>query len=458
VSKLTERASDTAAAQGPTSSATVFGWVAAGVAASTLFVAAVMQLTHGDGGGIGVAAAGLRFVRYVGSLTAVGGFVFAAFVRPPGIPVDRRGTRLGVAAATAAAVATVVSVPVQAGYLAADPASLVDPATVRAVLASGFGTSAMVGVLGLVLLVVGLTRTPAPVALAAGAAGCFLALGAFLLTGHTATSQPQAVVLIANLAHTAAAAVWLGGLVLLGSALRERRQVGDHEGGARLLGRFSTAATVALLAVSVAGGALAWVEVRAWSALTTPYGALLAAKVTLVAAVAALGAYNNRRLVPAVRAAADSGWSTLTRVVRWEVAGLVVVLAVTGVLVNIVPARVEAGIDAQVVRIASFGPEHTATLVVEPAFTGANEVHLYVEHERGVLGDVVEDVEIRFVPPVDETPAAVVAPAKVGPGHWLHLGDELTSAGEWVLDITGTVEGTSHSVSVPVPVADSSAW
>jgi copper transport protein len=430
--------------------------VAAGVVAVGAFVAATLALTHGAEGASGVLAALLRFVRYLGSLVAVGGFVFVAVVRPPPVPVGPRGRRLVVLAGVVAAVASVMAVPLQAVYLSGRLAGAVDGATLAAVAASGFGTSVAVGLAGLALLALAVTRVPAAWAVGAGTAGCLLVLGAFLLTGHSAVSEPRGVALTANLAHTVAGAVWLGGLVLLPVALSERREADDLVGGARLVGRFSAAATLALVAVAAAGLALAWVEVRELAALATPYGAVLLIKIALVAVVAALGAYNNRRLVPALRRGVGGGWDRLNRIVRLEAAGLVGVVAVTAVLVNIVPARVEAGVDAQVVRVAPLDADRVATVIVEPARPGSNEVHLFVEGEA--LGEELTELTLHFFPPEEDRASATIAPTRVGPGHWLHLGREFTHSGEWRLQLVGEVNATEETVTVTIPITAVDEW
>ncbi len=442
--------------------------VAGAVLAVGVFVAVTLSLTHGGEGALGVPAALLRFVRYGGSLMAVGGFVFLAAVRPSSSPAQGLDRRLALVAAAAAAAASLALVPVQAALVSGRLTGAVDWSVVTAVLSAGFGQSVGVGVTGLALLALAVALTPAvastPTSARApsaagvglGAAGCLLTLGAFLLTGHTAVSQPQAVTLTANLTHTAAGAVWLGGLVLLPLALSERRRADDLLGAGRLVGRFSTAATVAVLAAGAGGLALAWVEVRSLAALATPYGSVLLVKIALVAAVAALGGYNNRRLVPAIRRGDLAQWDRLTRIMRWEAAGLVAVLAVTAVLVDIVPARVDAGVDAQVVRVAPLGAGRTATVIIEPARPGTNEVHVYVD--GGGIDEELTDVALGFVPPGEEEAAQDVTPSQVGPGHWLHLGSEFTTSGDWRLELIADADDPEAAAALTIPITAVDEW
>lgn len=433
-------------------------WVAAAAVVVVAMAVGVTTLGHTGDGAVGVLAAALRYLRYLGTLAAVGSLVFLLLVCPKSLSIDRREVRLAASAVGLGLLATLLAIPAHAVYLTGDLAASADAGTLAAVARSGFGMSAAVGLAGLALVGLSLRRMGAPLSVGAGAGGAVLALGAFLLTGHTVTAEPRALSLGADLAHTAAAAVWLGGLLQLPLALGTRRAADDAEGAARLVARFSAAATVALVAVVTAGVGLAWVQVRTVEALATPYGATLAVKVAVVAGVAGLAAYNNRRLVPAIRDGRRSPWGTLGRVVRLEAAGLAVVLAATAVLVNVVPARIEAGIGAQETRIAQIGADHSATVVVDPARPGSNELHVYIEHDRGLLDDPVEDVSIAFVPPGADEPAATVSPARVSPGHWLHLGSELDARGQWRLEISGEIGGDPQTATVEVPITTAEDW
>ena len=109
--------------------------------------------------------------------------------------------------------------------------------------------------------------------------------------------------------------------MLLWQLLRARREEADRTDTVRVVGRFSTVATAAVVLVGVTGGVLSWLEVGSLDALTsTGYGQLLIAKVLLVAWIAALGAYNHFRLVPALasrevdgRAGAPAGARSASR-------------------------------------------------------------------------------------------------------------------------------------------------
>ncbi len=143
--------------------------------------------------------------------------------------------------------------------------------------------------------------------------------------------------------------------------------------------------------VGVTGGVLGWQEVGSLDALTsTGYGQLLLAKVAVVVVVAALGAYNHFRLVPALsRGKAAAALSQLWTTIRVEVVLLAVVVAITSVLVVVTPARTEAG-GGVVERIVELGDAGSAQLTIAPAQAGFNQIHLYLFDPDGRPAEIAE--------------------------------------------------------------------
>nr|WP_262927833.1 CopD family protein [Microbacterium sp. NIBRBAC000506063] len=97
--------------------------------------------------------------------------------------------------------------------------------------------------------------------------------------------------------------------------------------------------SVVLLAVS--GTIMAILILDSWDALvSTGYGRTLLLKLGIVVAVVALAAWNRTRLLPAItrRPPATLQWATLRRILGYEAALLVTVIAVTGFLSNSSPA------------------------------------------------------------------------------------------------------------------------
>src|SRR5690606_3534627 len=108
---------------------------------------------------------------------------------------------------------------------------------------------------------------------------------------------------------------------------------------------------------------------------STGYGASLLVKVGLVAMVAALGGYNQRRLVPAIAGEQPEGARRrLARIVRVELAILLAVLAVTAVLVtrSPVPSAVAAPSGPVEVQAELSEDAGSVTIRVDPARVGTN--------------------------------------------------------------------------------------
>ncbi|MFD7025766.1 copper resistance protein CopC [Promicromonospora sukumoe] len=152
------------------------------------------------------------------------------------------------------------------------------------------------------------------VAIAAGAwrtlAGSWAAvLGAALagagqvLGGHSNTVEPRWLVVTADVAHLAAAATWVGGVVALAFLLRARRRDGRDLDAALLGARFSVVAAASVAVVGVGGVLLAaGILDRPAQLWESTWGLLLLAKTGVVVVVAAIGTHNHLRVVPRLTA------------------------------------------------------------------------------------------------------------------------------------------------------------
>ncbi|HEX6534853.1 MAG TPA: CopD family protein [Gemmatimonadaceae bacterium] len=147
-----------------------------------------------------------------------------------------------------------------------------------------------------------------------------------------------------NPLHETAASLWIGTLfvvvaaglpaVLYAASPRERRGplVAD------MIGRFSPLALGAAALLLLTGLTTAWLHLKRLSALwTTPYGLTLIAKLCVVAIVAALGAWNWRRMRP--RLGGEEAAHAIRRTASTELAVAAVVLALTAVLVSLPSPR-----------------------------------------------------------------------------------------------------------------------
>jgi copper transport protein len=292
------------------------------------------------------------------------------------------------------------------------------------------------------------------------------------------------LVLVGRAADTvtlAAGAAWLGGLVVLAGALRRRRLADDPVGGADLVARFSGVATVAVVAVVVGGMAMSSQTVQAPRALTsTTYGVVLLVKLAIAALVIAAGAWNNRRLVPVVTAAGrpvpaggssdtlpeatagapgtdldagEAAWSRLRSTVRLEVLGLVLLLGVTGALVQQRPAAEAAGITGLFEARQALGDDLALDVVVDPNRAGFNQIHLYVLDATGRPTSDIEGITVELTPPGEDGTPIVREPFVAGPGHWQVNGRELAFPGAWTIEVVVRVDRfTAARSSVDVVV------
>jgi len=165
----------------------------------------------------------------------------------------------------------------------------------------------------------------------------FAAAGAWItlpLTGH-AMSLDSRVPWLAQVVHGIGAGAWTGALAaLVAAATGLVRQEGGHRRVAKLVGRFSPMAMVAVGAIGASGVVTAWLYLGAVADLwTTGYGRVLLFKVVLFLATGAVGAYNWRRLTP--RLGDEPGTRALLRSARLELALAAGVLLVTAVLVHL---------------------------------------------------------------------------------------------------------------------------
>jgi copper transport protein len=169
------------------------------------------------------------------------------------------------------------------------------------------------------------------------------------LSGHAAAGPAAAVGAVVGVVHFSAAAVWFGGLVLLGTCVLPRAE-GELVGA---VARFSSVAFTAMVVIVVTGMVQGWRQVGSLQALGhTAYGRLLVVKVAafllLIAVAGQSRALVRRKLtarvligapdrggpgaaLPGLTDDARSLW-LLRRLVLAEVVIAIVVLAVTALL------------------------------------------------------------------------------------------------------------------------------
>jgi copper transport protein len=388
-------------------------------------------------------AALLRVLTYLGVLGTCGYVLIAAALGSPGdpSPVSRTTTLVAVGSLVAMA----LQVPLQAALASGRGLTSVTDASVLAqALADGAGFAALVTTLGLAAVIITAGLPWADVARKVGLAGALVAPLGFVISGHTRTMDPVVAGMVADAAHLLAATMWFGGLLALLAVVRWRRSDDDPLGAAEALARFSGWAALSLVAVAASGLALGLLEVGSLEALTTTtYGRLLMAKVALVAVVVAVAGWNRLRLVPRVASASleepprddRSAWRLLLRLVVAEVVILVGVIAVTGVLVNVTPAKAAVTSDRPV-TVSGPIAQGTMDVTVDPARPGRNDVHIYLLDEDGSPAEQYTEATARLELPAQALGPFDVEPVRVGPGHFQLVAADLALAGEWQLTVT----------------------
>lgn len=168
------------------------------------------------------------------------------------------------------------------------------------------------------------------------ALACVVASLGIALGGHAATVERHRTLSVLDDAlHVLAASAWLGTLFWLaaaglGAPLRDGTRRAEHV--AALVGAFSPVALLSAAVVALTGVVTAWQRLdRVADLWTTPYGQVLFRKLVLVGVVALIGAYNWRRVRPAL--GTDAATGRLRRSMWTELCVGLLVLLATAVLV-----------------------------------------------------------------------------------------------------------------------------
>jgi copper transport protein len=239
----------------------------------------------------------------------------------------------------------------------------------------------------------------------------------------------------------------------------------DHDGqGAKCSGagmiaavrRFSLIATGALAVVVLTGLSRAVAEVGAPANLIhTSFGRTLLVKLALFCVLLALGALSHFILVPR-QDGGEAGLQPLRRTVRGEVLLGVAILAVTGLLSGLAPARfaaaaARAGTTSRVVLV---GTDYATTvrvrLTVTPGVVGRNEFAAVVsDYGAGRPLTSVRRVELDFsMPQQAKVQPSTLALTRGPDGVWRAGGLELSVAGRWTIGVL--VQEATTSVVVPL--------
>ena len=286
----------------------------------------------------------VKALLYAATLGSAGGVMFLCYSRALLGAKDEhamlRHIEIGVMLAV---LASALRIMVSAGSLAGAASGMFDPSLVHLVWHSGEDGAVILRVAGLLLAVQALgARGGAPgrgaPRLASGTAfaviGACCAALSFAWVGHAHATRSWWVE--GSMAvHLVAAAFWIGALVPLS-------QLAKHGDPARLAApaaRFGSAAMAVVALLMLAGLAVLCRLLGSAGALwSSAYGRTACVKLTLVAGLLGLAAYNKLRLTPRLIAGDRQAVALLARSIRGEIVLAASILAATAALTTLAGA------------------------------------------------------------------------------------------------------------------------
>jgi copper transport protein len=415
--------------------------------------------------GVRLGAVTLSGVAYAATFAAIGVWAFRVLIeRPGGQESQLRLRPVAIRASVLGAVTLVAAVPFRIARLGGGLDALSDNDVLTTELKGPIGQAVAVTALALIAFAIAVDRraprwTTATIGL--------VALGGFALEGHTRAIHLRWAMISSDVVHLAAGAVWLGGIVALVIAFRQRIEPVSL---ATLVRRFSDAALVAVAVVTATGTLMAWIVLPTVGELTsTGYGLALLVKVGLVAVVLALGGFNRFLLVPLVSSVGDTATDAprrrLMQVVGGELLLLLAVVVTTAVLVTRSPVTTSAAapgagptdpagptttVPPQLLTI-EMSDGGTVEVSLAPALSGPNTIEMVLRDREGRVINPVEDPSVDFteetldIGPVD----AEVAPTYIGE----YAAQVNLVAGTWTLTVRVRVsdfESVSGSTAVAI--------
>jgi copper transport protein len=284
---------------------------------------------------------------------------------------------------------------------------------------------------------------------AVGAAAMFVHAQA----GHgNASSSLRPLHLFEQWLHMVAVGAWIGGLVWLLLALRDR----DGLDRSQAVRTFSRMAGYGLAVVVITGLLRAYTEVGSFHALlTTSYGDALLIKVGLACLIVGLAALNRYRFVPAL-GLDSAAVRTLRRTVGGEVLLAGGILATTAVLVALAPAAFASLTGGgRATGLTASGSDYAATvqvrLSVTPGQVGSNTFEAQVNNYGSSTPAPARSVQLQFTLPAHpELGSATLSRTKQANGVWQASGTALAISGRGTIDVV--VQGAANAVDVPLTV------
>jgi putative copper export protein len=273
----------------------------------------------------------VRSLSFVLLFQATGATLFTAVFAAQLTATRATIRRLAGTAAVAGLVVITAHLALEATRMTGDFSGLTDLALQRVAWTTSNAAAHAMQALGLLLIaasMVGRGDAGMKSGRLSGVVGAAIAIGGFLLTGHTSTHAARIALAPLLALHLLVVAFWSGALLPL--CLVVRRE--PLQAATAVLREFSALATWLAPLIAVAGLAMALLLAAGVPSLLEPYGALLLVKLGGFALLMILAAYNKWRWTPALAAGAAASRRALQRSVIAEFVLIAGVLAVTAVM------------------------------------------------------------------------------------------------------------------------------
>lgn len=343
---------------------------------------------------LGIVFGAVRALAFASVLLLVGIVVFVRTCWPAGAS-EARVRRAWWTAWAVALLTAVAAIGLQAAYVTGGTlADVTDPDAIADVLDGRFGRAAVVRfvLVAIAAVLVQVRARAARVVIAVDVVFALALLATLGAAGHASTGRWRVVAIVTDLAHLGAAAVWLGGIVVLLLGLTMRARPDGLDAAVR---RFSPIAGGAIAVVAASGVVQAVRQSGGIDSLFgTTYGRLVVAKVALLLFVVAAASVARDVIRGPDRAARAE--VELRRAITAEVAFAAAILAVSAALVYTVPARDDSGDStateepASEVRAATTAENLRFEIAFAPGVAGASEMTVTVTDDQGRVFDPPE--------------------------------------------------------------------
>ncbi len=280
-----------------------------------------------------------------------------------------------------------------------------------------------------------------------------LGLTSSLVSHSAALREGRLVATVIDLAHLAAAGVWVGALLQLTLTLWQSRNQPSEERtwlNLELNLNFSAVGAAAVGLLIISGSFLAYTHVATWSALVgTPYGLTLIAKIALVLPTFFIAALNLLIIKPRL-AQTSPNPATLqrfSRLVRLETVTAVLILLAAGALIELQRAA-DAPLladDPGRMLAEQTVDDLTVTLAIEPALIGNNTFDIFLTDAAGNPVTNASEVSVRYTFLGQSLGADVGEAMTHDDGHYQLHGSYISLIGEWQVEIAIRRPGTYDS-------------